>query len=242
MPRATRIDPDELLAYLGGTHAAAGTLARWLNESQRFAAFADEYRDKIRKKLRTAADAEGVRDVLCELETAYLLLHEPRLVLEYEATVQRQTRGPDFSLTYRSHTLCHVEAARLRGATAPGMERLHEVICSKLGQMLPGAMNVLVIAMGSASPPAADCERAHQVLQARAERGDAQVLDRYHFEKRADFFRFYTRLSAVVLRSSWDAAAPGPAALCANKPARQPLPDSLARVLRSVFTPAAAAR
>ena len=239
--RATRTDPEELRAFLAAPHAAAAPLARWLNTSPRFAAFAGEYRDKIRKKLRTAADADGLRDVLCELETAYQLLDEPRLTLEYEASPQRQTRTPDFSLTYRSRTLCHVEAARLRGPTTPGMERLHEVICGKLGQMLPGAMNVLVIATATALPQAAECERALQQLQVRAERGDAQVLERYHFEKRADFFRFYTRLSAVVLRNSGDAAAPVPAVLCLNKPARHLLPVPLARALRTVFTPAATA-
>ena len=235
---STRIVPDELLAFLGAAPEAQAPLARWLSASPRFAAFADEYRDKIRKKLRSAAGAEGVRDVLCELETAHALLREPRFELAYEAHAHSQARGPDFSLTYRTHTLCHVEAARLRASAAPAGERLHEVVCSKLGQMLPSAMNVLAIATGTALPSDGELDHALRQLQARAERSDPRVLMRYHFDKRAEFFKCYTRLSAVVLRNGWEAEAPGPAVLWLNKQARRPLPDPMARALRAAFTPA----
>ena len=62
---------------------------------------------------------------------------------------------------------------------------------------------------------------------------------RYHFETRAEFFKFFTRLSAVVLRNGWDAEARGAAVLCMNKQARRQLPDNLARALRGAFAPAA---
>src|SRR6266567_7368964 len=118
----TRIEPDELLAFLGASPAVRTTLLGWLNESPRFLTFAVGYRDKIRKKLRTAEGDEGARDVLSELETAYALLREPRFALVYEANAIGQARGPDFSLTWRTHTLCHVEAARLRTAGLPAGE------------------------------------------------------------------------------------------------------------------------
>jgi hypothetical protein len=235
---STRIVADELLAFFGAPPVAQTPLARWLGDSPRFGTFADAHREKIRKKLRSAADTEGVRDVLCELETAYVLLREPRLAVAYEAYAHRPARGPDFSLTYRTHTLCHVEAARLRAVAAPAGERLHELVCGKLGQMLPSAMNVLVIATGAALPAYGEVEQSLKQLQTRAERGDPRVLLRYHFDTRAAFFKLYTRLSAVVLRNGWEAEAPGPAVLWLNKQARQPLPDPLARALRAVFTPA----
>src|SRR5438105_5493249 len=172
MARVARTLPDELLAYLSTVQVDVTPLAPWLAASARFTEFVDAHRAKIRKKLRTAEDAEGVRDVLCEVETAYRLLREPRIALEYEAAAQRLARGPDFSVTWRTHTLCHVEAARLRAAT-PGGERLHEVVCNKLGQMQPSAMNVLVIATGAALPTDAEVEQSLKQLQARAEQGDA---------------------------------------------------------------------
>jgi hypothetical protein len=231
----THLEPDELLAFLGASPPVQTTLRSWLNDSPRFLAFVDSYRDKIRKKLRTAEGDEGARDVLSELETAYALLREPRFALVYEANAIGQARGPDFSLTWRTHTLCHLEAARLRTAVPPAGERLHELICGKLGQMLPSAMNVLVIATSATLPVAEALEHAMKQLQARAERGDPRVLAFYHFETRAGFFKYYTRLSAVVLRNGWEAEAPGPALLWQNKQARQPLVGEIARALRSAF-------
>ena len=120
----TRVIPAELLAYLG----AAELLAGWLETSPRFAAFVDEYRDKVRKKLRSARDPDAVQDVLCELETAFYLLREPRFSIAYEAYAATQQRAPDFTITYRTHTACHVEAARLRASPALDAEAPRRVL------------------------------------------------------------------------------------------------------------------
>ncbi len=60
-------------------------LAGWFAGSVRFRAFADAHRDKIRKKLRTAASAEALRDVRVELRVARLLLADRRVELAFEA-------------------------------------------------------------------------------------------------------------------------------------------------------------
>ncbi|HET6314348.1 MAG TPA: hypothetical protein VFH60_10950 [Chloroflexia bacterium] len=44
--------------------------ARWVQESPRFRAFAETYRDKIRKKVRGITEAEGYRDLQADLATA----------------------------------------------------------------------------------------------------------------------------------------------------------------------------
>jgi hypothetical protein len=234
---ATRMAPGDLLADLDPPPVARAPLARWLSGSPRFAAFADEHRAKIRKKLRSADGAEGARDVLCELETAHAVLRDPRFALAYEAQSLGSARGPDFSLTYRTHTLCHIEVARLRGLSMPSGERLHDLIGSKLGQLLAGAMNVLAISTAAALPASAALAETLAQLQRRAERGDPHLLARCRFEKRADFFRFYARLSAIVLRSGWEAQVPEAPRLWLNGQARHPLPDDIARALHVALAP-----
>jgi len=225
-----RVIPDELLAYLraGAPPVPLTPLAQWIETSPRFATFVDEYRDKVRKKLRSAREPDGVRDVLCELETAFYLLREPRFSLAYAAYAASQQRAPDFTLTYRTHLACHVEAARLRASPAPDAERLGELIAGKLGQMLPGAPNVLVVAA-----PTAPLEMALKQLQSRAERDDALLFTRAHVRNRSEFFKFYARLSAVTLRGEADTAP----LLWLNKQARHPLPAPLLRALLACFTP-----
>ena len=75
-------------------------LIGWLAGSPRFRAFADAHRAKIRKKLRTAANDEALRDVRTELQVARLLLLDRRIELEFEAYGSGKV-GPDLSVTYR---------------------------------------------------------------------------------------------------------------------------------------------
>ena len=234
----TRLDHHALLAYWRESappHLLA-PLERRLAHSPRFVEFGERYRDKIRKKMRSTRDEEGLRDVLCELETAGCLLREPRFEVEYEAYAHTGGRTPDLSVTWRTHTTFHVEVARLRGPAAGGDERLLDLIAGKLGQMLAGSMNVLVVwasANGAEPPP---LEGALKQLQTRAEHNDAHLFRRHRFENRAGFFKYWLRMSAVLLRTDGD----GRAALWHNKQARQPLAAPIARALCECFTPAPA--
>ena len=68
-------------------------MVEWLAGSPRFRAFAEAHRDKIRKKIRGAADPEALRDVRAELATARLLLADRRIELAFEAYGSGKT-GP----------------------------------------------------------------------------------------------------------------------------------------------------
>ena len=77
---------DDLLAYLfdGSEHVLYAQVESFIRASRPFRAFAETYRDKIRKKLRIAKDAEGLQDLRLELEIAYLLVQERKFKVEYE--------------------------------------------------------------------------------------------------------------------------------------------------------------
>ena len=74
-------------------------LLGWLSGSARFRAFAEAHQDKS-KKLRTATDAEALRDVRAELRVAQLILGDPRFDLSFEAYGSGK-RGPDFTVAFR---------------------------------------------------------------------------------------------------------------------------------------------
>src|SRR5438309_9830815 len=149
---------DELSLYLFGAddRSFAAEVGRWLVVSPRFRAFAETYRDKIRKKARGLRDDEGRRDLTLELAVALRLVEERRFALEYES-YGVGTRGPDFRVTFRSNMRFNVEVRRLRPvattAAAPAdPARLIRAICDKLGQLPPAMINVLVLgADGSSS-------------------------------------------------------------------------------------------
>src|SRR5438132_9952705 len=125
--------------------------AHWVQSSPRFRVFAETYRDKIRKKVRTITEAEGYRDLQAELETAYFLAQERRFLVEYEKYGVGKQRGPDFSVTYKTHVRFDVEVTRLRGGeagAAPEPSKLVNTLCAKLVQLPASMINVLVLAAG----------------------------------------------------------------------------------------------
>src|SRR5262245_14508459 len=192
----TRIVVDSLLhAIFGGeAHILAAPLAEWMIASPRFAAFVETYRAKIRKKVRGMRDAEGLRDLQLELETAYLLLQAHQLTVAYEPYGTGKARGPDFAATFTTSVTFNVEVTRMRvssrerskeglGDPADGTAdspleaqheagRLADIVCGKLGQMVPGMINVLVVVAESNAVLALDVGGAMLRLQQRAEHKD----------------------------------------------------------------------
>src|SRR2546422_978025 len=150
MQRPT-IPIDDLIAYLfGAGHSSlADEVGPWVAASPRFRAFAETYRDKIRKKARGARDDEGRRDLTFELAVALRLLAERRFALEYESYGVAK-RAPDFRVTFRDQLRFNVEVRRLRrppptpGAPADPAP-LVRAVCDKLGQLPPSMINVLVL-------------------------------------------------------------------------------------------------
>ena len=234
MPRLT-IPVDELIAYLfsADRFSLAAEVGPWLVASRRFRAFAETYRDKIRKKARGLRDDEGRRDFAFELAIALRLLEERRFALEYESYGVGQ-RAPDFRVTFRGRLRFTVEVRRLRRlastAGAPAAPaRLIRAVCDKLGQLPPGMINVLVLGADGPSSDAEALVPATLWLQDRAAHKDEALFQQRGFTGVRDFLRHYQRLSGAM----WLTGEPGAprASLWHNPQARHPLPADLARAL-----------
>ncbi len=223
---------DDLLAALFGdtTSEAALRCRAWMLDEPRFATFLDTYREKIRKKARYAGGEESMRDLLAELSVAQALLRERRFAVAYEAYAAEKARGPDFTVTYKTHVRYNVEVKRLRHGPLDAFEwRLTDAICEKLRQMPASAMNVLLV-VAQRAPDASELAALMRALVARAERDDRTLLARYGFVGTRDFFAGFRRLSALAVREERDGA---PVTLWHNAQARHPLhPDVSALLLR----------
>jgi hypothetical protein len=194
---------DDLLAYLfdGGPHLLFEPMAGWLGSSRRFAGFVTAFQNKIRKKLRTTQERENLLDLRLELETAYLLLQERSLSLAYEPELSKRTRGPDFAVTFTTSMTFMLEVTRLQAEPEDTAgARLADTIAGKLGQLLPGRGNVLLVGFDALDGAAIDLHALMLGVQQRAERNDPALLGRHGFRDRADFFGHYQRLSEVLVR------------------------------------------
>jgi hypothetical protein len=200
-------------------------LAGWLVDSPRFRTFAEANRDKIRKKLRTAADAEALRDVRAELQAAHLLLADRRIELAFEAYGSGKG-GPDFTVTYRGARSFNLEVTRLRrlpAATAYGGPLL-----AKLRQLPPSAPNAILVAIDGDTVQAFDVTAATGALRSRADRKDEAFFASRGFDGTRAFYERYLRLSAVLVWCE-GAAAANRVALWANRSARIAMPERAAR-------------
>ncbi|MEO7910742.1 MAG: hypothetical protein ABIV47_13935, partial [Roseiflexaceae bacterium] len=197
---------DELLTHIfeSRTHALAAQFGQWVGSSVRFRAFAEQYRDKIRKKIRGTRDQEGLNDLTFELEIAYLLLSERRFVVEYEKGGVGKQRAPDFCVTFRTHTPFNVEVKRLRAsaidrtAEPPEYSRIASAVCQKIGQLPAGMINMLAIGSDTERYHTSDVAAALAGLRTRAERKDDPFFTRRGFLNAGDFLKQYQRLSAVL--------------------------------------------
>jgi hypothetical protein len=202
-----------------------GELARWLAASARFRAFAEGHRDKIRKKLRTAADAEALRDVRAELQAAHLLLADRRFELAFEAYGSGKA-GPDFTVSFRGERTFNLEVTRLRGA--PRSTAYGGSLLAKLRQLPPSAPNGLLIAIEGDSAEALDVAAATRALRARADAKDEAFFTSRGFDGTRGFYERYLRLGAVLVWSE-DAAGDARATPWINRSARIALPERAIR-------------
>jgi hypothetical protein len=257
----TQMTADELLIYIFGDqpHPLAAQLADWMAAAPRFKAFVATYRDKIRKKIRGTRDAEGLRDLLLELETAYILLQEQRLTVEYEKYGVGKARGPDFAVTYKTNVTFNVEVTRMRSSDGNGgwgqleqgysplklplpqnsekvqqyeISKLIDTVCGKLGQMLASMINVLVVIPDDGRLDNTDVMVAMARLQERAGRKEREFFARKGFSGPQDFYKYYHRLSGVLVRSSLDHGASKRPILWVNAQARHPIPADLRVILQ----------
>jgi hypothetical protein len=237
MPRPT-IPLDELTTHLfgAGESPLVAEVGPWLAASPRFRAFAEMYRDKIRKKARGLREDEARRDFAFELAIAARLVEDRRFALEYES-YGMDKRAPDFRVAFRSGTRINVEVRRLRRRAPTDAladpARITRAVCDKLGQLPPSMINVLVL--GADGPPSAADALAPAMLylQDRAAQKDEAFFRQRGFTGSRDFLRHYQRLSGAL----WLTGAPGAlqASLWRNPQARHPLPADLASALGKAF-------
>jgi hypothetical protein len=239
---------QETLDYLFDhkPHVLAPHFRHWMGELPRFADFVAAHRDKIRKKIRSSRSADGVQDLRAELETAYLLLREKRFTLAYEPYGKGTGRGPDFAVTFRTQLIFNVEVTRMRRSMRenddepplfdPQAEgrRLADIVGSKLGQMLPGIMNLLVIMADQETMCELEVGQVMNQLKQRAEQKEAQLFQRHRFRDTSDFFRYYQRLSAVLLRSTGQHDIGKCPILWLNNQTKHPLPVSICTILQRI--------
>jgi hypothetical protein len=141
---APRAAVEQLAGYLldrGRQDAITEELTEWLAGSARFRSFAELHRDKIRKKLRTAADAEALRDVRTELQAARLLLVDSSIELAFEAYGSGKV-GPDLTVTYRGRRSFNLEVTRLR--RVPDATDFGPPLLAKLRQLPPSLPNAVL--------------------------------------------------------------------------------------------------
>jgi hypothetical protein len=235
---------DELLSYIfeHNTHSLAAQFALWVGSSIRFRGFAERYRDKIRKKVRGIRETEGLKDLEFELEVAYLLLEERRFTVEYEKGGVGKQRGPDLSVTFKTHLLFNVEVKRIRLSVLdrrveqPEYSRIASTICQKIGQLPAGMINLVAITSDTELYGGSDVSTALAGLRARAGRKDDDFFVRRGFSGAADFLKQYQRLSAVLFCNHLGPGNGAQSLLCANSIARHRLPDDLRNALRRLGT------
>jgi hypothetical protein len=203
----------------------AAELELWLGDAPRFRAFVETHHDKVRKKLRVAADAAGRRDVRAELLVARLLLDDRRLELAFEPYGSR-VGGPDFRVTMRGQPAFNLEVTRLRGE--PGPAHLAGQLLTKLRQLPPSVPNAVLIAVDLPSLESVKLAAAVREVLARADAKDEAFFAGRGFEGSRDFYRRFMRLGGAFLLSE-AAPATGRATLWVNPSARIALPARAAR-------------
>jgi hypothetical protein len=210
------------------SESMADELGAWLAGSARFRDFVAAHRDKIRKKLRTAADADGRHDVRAELRVAHLLLADRRIRLAFEAHGAGR-RGPDFTLEYRDHPAFDLEVTRMRRDPAEATDG--GPLLAKLRQLSTGRANVLLVALQGPRAEAFDIATAVRGLRARADAKDEAFFTRRGIEGSRAFYDRFLRLGAVI---GWCDAGSGEARAVAwsNASARTPPPE---RALRAAL-------
>jgi hypothetical protein len=234
---------DDLLDYIfdGKKTALYYELEGWVRSSRRFKAFAIIYRDKIRAKVKHARDEGGMKDVRAELETAARLLREERFTLEYEKYAASKQRGPDFTVTYKTHTPFNVEVRRIRSVELDERDadarigKLMAVLCEKVGQMPPSIVNLLWLVADQQRAveraiSEADLTRAVMTLRQLAERKAEDFFTRRGFDSAAEFLKQYHRLSGIILHQSSEKV------LWLNPLARHKVPPEIVTALQRLET------
>ena len=230
-----------LLVEIFGTvaHPLALEMAEWMDTSKRFRVFTETYRDKIRKKVRHVQDHEGLHDLWGELAVAYFLLQESRFTVQYELRNASKQRAPDFTILFKDNLPFHLEVTRLHArprdmSSTPYREdtRLANTLCAKLGQMQPGAINILAMLTEGEPYEEADVVATTRALLMRASNKEEAYFAGHGFSNSRDFLHRYQRLSGILLITGWQRGADPHTLLWENNQARRPIPGAMLTILR----------
>jgi hypothetical protein len=119
--KAIPMKNNQLLEYIFGQgNLFSPAFSHWIESSERFKSFAQRYKDKIRKKVTEAQKGQGnkeeaLKDVLYELQTAYLMLRCDQFTgVDYEKYGTGKQRSPDFTVTFETGVIFNVEVKRIR--------------------------------------------------------------------------------------------------------------------------------
>jgi hypothetical protein len=203
----------DVFAYIfeGKGHILSGEMLLWMDDSARFTAFVETYRDKIRKKLRVTKDLESILDLRSELEVGYHLLEDRKLEVVYEPYASAKRRGPDYAVTYRANLVFNVEVSRLHGEGAdPAVlyNRILRILMAKLGQMQPGMPNLLAVHAQTETARQIDLSGLMRELKIKIERKASifygsprteEPLNRPVYKNPADFYKDFLHLSGILL-------------------------------------------
>lgn len=229
--KALRAADRELLIGLFGAigHPLASRCAERMLAVPRFGVFLTQYQSKIHKKARTLESPTSWQDLWLELWTAARLLADRRFTVAYETFAAQKVRGPDLTATFRANTVCQIEIKHVRAEL--NAAKWGEVVCSKLGQLPPGAINVLLVGTAVTLTTPSPVETALPELGQAAQRGDDAFFQRIGLASARDYARQIVRLSGVLRVADWDLANAATISLWRHSAARHPLPPDLARAL-----------
>jgi hypothetical protein len=204
-----------------------------MRESRRFKTFVFDYRTKIRAKLKSARDADSMKEVRAELATAALLLREKRFTLEYEKYAAAKQRGPDFTVTFKTHTPFNVEVRHIHSVDsdepAARLDKLIAVVCEKVGQMPPSIVNLLWL-VDEREIAEADLVQAVTTLRNLAEHKDEDFFTGRRFDSAAHFLKQFRQLSGIILYQS------GENVVWLNSVARHQAPPDIVRAIQRIQT------
>jgi hypothetical protein len=199
----------DLIAYIfeGQTTLLSSALMQWLEASSRFTEFVETHHNKIRKKVRVTRLPQSILDLRIELEVAYRLLNDRRLLVAYEPYVSEKRRGPDFAVTYRDNLIFNVEVSRMHiegneenHFTSPrNEERILRTLLEKLGQMQPGMPNLLVIYTQPDLAQSVDLPRLIQEMKSRVEGKALADYAAGRYPAPTAFYRDFLHLSGILL-------------------------------------------
>jgi hypothetical protein len=217
----------------GNKPALYAELEGWIRASRRYKAFVVDYRNKIRAKLRSVRDEDQMKEVRAELATAATLLREKRFTLEYEKYAASKLRGPDFTVTFKTHTPFNVEVRHIHSVenedSEARIDKLKAIVCEKVGQMPPSIVNLLWLVDEREISKA---ELIHVVTTVRqlAERKDEDFFTQRRFDSANHFLKQFRQLSGIVLNQA------GENVLWLNALARHKTPPQIETAIQRLGT------